>query len=304
MIMVNAIDSEREGPDYLLSPTNRSSLFQASRNLQLACCWLPTTLEDLHPGHTLNVLDTQLSKPDKLAKISDADREVAIEARKWLEIALDDSKWRIMRPSISIPVHLGRLPLPVLKAASICPESENETILTTADVPLALREAAARIVDPDAITGSLLKAAQAARKSRNEMKVSPKNVKPKAKGNKTHLEHKVPSDNKSAVKSLRRSEKSATSERQNDAKDLEILDELSESPLKKHKTANRSLTSEPYSAIIVPPEVHALEMSFSSVSTKLNWVVEEALRNEDDFFLIFAKDAIMLGQLTDVSASS
>lgn len=304
--MVNAIDSERVGPDYLLSPSNRSLLFQASRNLQLACCWLPSTLEDLDPRHTLDVLDTQLGKPDKLARLSDEDREVAAEARRWLQIALEDTNWRVMRPSISIPIHLGRLPAPILAAAGISSGPEGECILTTAEVPLALQGAAARISDANTITGNLLKAAQIARKNRNLMKVAPKYVKPKSKGNKISQEHTVinRSKSRSAVKSLRRSEKSATEERRHDGVEIHLPDDLPPPLLKKQKISKRSLEPEQSSPVTIPPEVYALEMSFNSVSSKLDWVVDEALKNQDDHFLVFAKDAIMLGQLTDVSASS
>lgn len=305
LFMVNAITSERVGPDYLLSPENRSSLFQASRNLQLACCWLPSTLEDMDPGFTLGVLDTELGKPEKLARLSDDDREVAAEARKWLEIAMNDKNWRLMRPNISIPVHLGRLPLPVLMAASLSTGSENDLILTTAEVPLALREAAATISDPDSITGSLIKAAQAAKDRRSRMRVASKTSKPKKKGNKTHSEQTAFTDTKScsAAKSLRRSEASATFERHLDTEGLEALEQPPASSPKKQENLKQSLEAEPHSRIIVPPELRAMEVSFKSVSSKLDWVVEETLRNKDDYFLVFSKDAIMLGQLTEVSAT-
>lgn len=174
--------------------------------------------------------------------------------------------------------------------------------MTTAEIPLHLRNAAASVRDPNSITGQLIRAAQVAKRQQHHLEPA----KVKAKKTKKTPEQSVAAESKhrSAADTLRRSEKAATVDRQQEGEviDLDDGDQRSSPTSRKRKrtqgdaaggNANRP-------ALSIPPEVRALELGFTTVSSKLDWVVAEVLRNKEDRFLVFAKDSVMLGQLTEV----
>lgn len=305
MFAANAILSERVGPDYLLTPSNKSALLLASRNIQLACCWFPSSNEEMNPRSTLDELETVLSQPAKMAALSESDQRMGLQAAKWLEIPANDDDWRKMMNKISIPIRVALLFPDILRGMSISSTTDGDISLTTAEIPLALRYAASTIADPNAISGTLIKAAHTAKRHQPQLVAQP----PKPAKKKTNPEQSVVAGSKSrsASKSLRRSEKAATHEQDLDTEEVESLQHIPV-PLKKRKRSGRGIESAdlPQHAQVlrVPPEVRALEFSFNTVSSKLDWIIAEVLGNEEDRYLVFAKDSVMLGQLTEVSIES
>lgn len=306
MFVVNAISSQRVGPDYLLTASNRSSLLLASRNLQLACSWLPSSNSDLDPAFTLDALEIEVSTPEKLKVLSEADRESVVEAERWLRIAMNDPHWRAILPKISIPIRMGRLPAEILRETSLTESFDPDVCLSTAEIPLSLRTAAASITDANAITGQLIKAAQAAKK--HQPFLEPPTAKAKKRKKNAELSVAAESKHRSAAQTLRRSGLAATHDRLQDAEVIDLSDG-NEQPAPSARKRKRAPSDVPATnaprarrpAPPIPPEVRAMELSFSTVSSKLDWVVAEILKNDDDRFLVFAKDSVMLGQLTEVS---
>ena len=259
------------------------------------------------------------------------------EAEHWLKIAINDQYWHKILPKISIPIRLGRLPAEILRETSINPLlSGNECVataeiplhirisaphldplrngdecLTTAEIPLHLRISAASITDANSITGQLIKSAQAAKRQQHHLEPAKVTTK-KTKNSKKTPEQSVAAESKlrSAADTLRRSEKAARHDRLQEGEVIDLIDgdprSAPASRKRKRPTAEAGgvANRDRRPALPVPPEVHALELGFTTVSSKLDWVVGEVLKCDEDRFLVFAKDSVMLGQLTEVRAHS
>lgn len=240
--------------------------------------------------------------PNKLAALTEADRAMVAEAENWLRTAINDPHWQSILPKISIPIKVDRLPAEILREISVTEPFDAEVCLTTAEIPLHLRSAAASVTDPNSITGQLIRAAQVAKRRQHHLEPA----KVKAKKTKKTPEQSVAAESKhrSAADTLRRSEKAATIDRQQEGKviDLDDGDQRSSPASRKRKRNQEDAASGNANRPVlpVPPEACALELGFTTVSSKLDWVVAEVLRNDEDRFLVFAKDSVMLGQLTEV----
>jgi hypothetical protein len=102
IFVVNAISSQRTGPDYLLTPG-----FEM-REVETTCCLALAGSRDRSFGK-LEALESEVSS-EKLATLSEADQAMIKEAEHWLKIAINDQYWHKILPKISIPIRLGRLP--------------------------------------------------------------------------------------------------------------------------------------------------------------------------------------------------
>ncbi|KAJ9107887.1 hypothetical protein QFC19_002630 [Naganishia cerealis] len=306
---VNVVTSRRVGPDYLLSPENRSSLLLAFQNLQRACCWYPAGHpDDFNPQFTLDVLEAQL-QPKNLESFSDQDQCMMRQAQRWLSAAVKDKAWQSLMPKVSVPIHATQLPVDVLQATSTFPLFENGTALTSAEVTLALRSAASTITDREKITGSLVGAAISARKHETTIFVN-RRVTKQARKNQTGTSGKVlhpAAKPPAATKSLRRSERAAAIDLRN-IQDIDDEDsEIGQSPhhVPQKRKRGQQAPEHPTRAIAeeenlpLSREVQELQFAFNTLSSKLDWMIAEIVNNEDDRFVVFGKDATVLGQLTE-----
>ncbi|KAJ9102438.1 hypothetical protein QFC21_002838 [Naganishia friedmannii] len=304
---VNVVTSRRVGPDYLLSPENRSDLMLAFQNLQTACCWNPTgNSKDFDPKFTLSVLAEYL-EPEKLGSFSEQDQQMMKEAERWLSAAVQDEIWQSLMLKISVPLYASRLPTEALHASSHFPLADDGTALTTAEVLLALRDAAAKITDEDQVSGKLVGAAISARKRETLIVAEGRLTKGARINGKKTPEKNCSQQTKSraAARSLQRSGRVATI----DLREMQnVNNEESTRPIstavRKRKRSqppqNCDTTSIATKAPPLPREVQELHVAFKTLSSKLNWIVAEILGNENDTFIVFGRDAVVLGQLTEV----
>lgn len=304
---VNVVTSRRTGPDYLLSPENRPSLKLAFQNLQRACCWYPTGhVDDFDPKFTLSVLAESL-QPEKLATFSEEDQRMMKQAEKWLSVAAEDEAWQSLMVKVSVPIYASQLPTEALRASSRFVPAEDGTVLTTAEVVLALRDTAAAITDADGLSGKLVGAALAAKRRESQIVAQGRPKKGTSDNDKKTLEKNSNQQTKSrsATKSLQRSGRAATS----DLREIHDVDgdehNHSTTPTGRKRKQGQSARepdshTNPAITRCVPREVRELRVAFNTLSSKLDWIVAEIVRNVNDNFVVFGKDSMVLGQLTEV----
>ncbi|KAJ9121638.1 hypothetical protein QFC22_002258 [Naganishia vaughanmartiniae] len=313
---VNVVTSRRVGPDYLLSPENRSDLMLAFQNLQMACCWNPTGhVGDFDPKDTLSVLAEYL-QPEMLQSFSEQDQRILKEAEIWLSAAADHKTWQSLMPKISVPINVSpvsHLPTEAFHACSYFPVTEDGAALTTAEVLLALCDAAAKITDAAQVSGKLVGAATSAKERETLMVTQGRPAKERSSNGKKSMDGKKTVGKNSsqqpkpraAARSLRRSGRAAASDllRETYHDDEESTQPISRTSRKRRRgqqaedrdATGISLTTDP-----LPREVQELHVSFNTLSSKLDWIVAEIIRNENDNFIIFGRDAVVLGQLTEL----
>jgi hypothetical protein len=304
---VNVVTSRRTGPDYLLSPESRGYLKLAFQNLQMACCWFPAGQgEEFDPKYALSVLAEYL-QPEKLESFSEQDQRMMKEAEKWLSVAINDRAWQSLMQKISVPIYASQLPTEVLHASSHFVPTDDGTVLTSAEIILALRNAAADITNADGLDGKLVGAAISAKKRESQIIRQGRPSKRTTDNGKKTLTKNVPQHTKSltATRSLQQSAHAATS----DLREIQDLNDdetsLTISPTsRKRKRGQSAQECDTTTTSTVPPplprEVRELRVSFNTLSSKLDWIVAEIVASGDDNFVVFGKDSLVLGQLTEV----